>query len=127
MRYGTEGSPGPWRLTLTLTDEPRCPGCAEFLQPCVVVIRDGWGWCGLCDSMNLPAQPHLRFILEHELLIPHTAVAHGVRFYTPQRFTGSPKCVFEFYEEYLSLDCYALTREGNQRLEEHELTGTQLP
>lgn len=117
MQHGTTKPTGPWRLTFSLRQEPRCPGCAEFLQPIVVEIRSGWAWCPLCAGHALHAVPHLAFILEHASMAAHSTIQHGVRFYTPRAFTAKPMNALDFYEEVASANRYELTAAGARSLD----------
>lgn len=117
MHYGAQKSTGPWSLTFRLRTEPRCPGCAEFLQPIVTEVRAGWAWCPLCAGHALHAVPHLAFVLEHAAMAAHSSIQHGIRFYTPKASTGKPMNALEFYEAVLKGATFELTRAGREALE----------
>lgn len=125
MPYGSKHATGPWTLTFQLRQEPRCPGCAEFLQPVVVEVRSGWAWCPLCAGHALHAEPHLAFILEHTSMAAHSTIQHGVRFYTPRAFTGKPMNALDFYEAVLNGDRYEVTNNGDDAIENHSIKQPQ--
>lgn len=96
--YGTSKSTGPWYLPIRLDREPRCPGCAEFLQPCVVEIRDGWAWCQICVEMRLHCEPWMAAVLESESMRECSCVVYGLRFYVPDPMNGQARAAYEWAE-----------------------------
>lgn len=125
MQHGTSKPTGPWRMTFQLRHEPRCPGCAEFLQPVVVEIRAGWAWCPLCAGHALHAVPHLAFVLEHVAMAAHATIQHGIMFYTPKASTGKPMNALEFYEAIVTPDHFELTTAGELEIEDQTITQPQ--
>ncbi len=95
MQYGTQKSTGPWRLSLCVSSEPRCPGCAEFLQPCVVEFRDGWAWCPVCIAMGLHCEPWIGAVLGGDAMRECSIVVNGLRFYTPDVINGEAYTAYE--------------------------------
>ena len=85
-------------MTFQVTREPRCPGCCERLQSVVIQFIAGWAWCPTCANQGLHAQPHLRFVLDHDAMWQASILSHGLRFYTPQIVDGEYKNLVEMYE-----------------------------
>lgn len=102
MRYGTQKSPGPWRMTFTVRDEPRCPGCTEFLQPVVVEFRSGWAWCPVCIGHGLHFTPCITYVLGRDEMCSCTTIVNGLRFYTPEPVSGKFLTAYEWYEQLLA-------------------------
>lgn len=98
MRYGTAKSAGPWSMTIQLRSEPRCPGCAEFLQPVIVVVRDGWAWCHVCVTQGLNRQVHIAWIVQQDAMWQCSTILNGIRFYTPETIGGKALSAYEWYE-----------------------------
>ena len=98
MPYGTRKPTGPWMMTIRLREEPRCPGCTEFLQPIVVEIRNGWAWCAICVAHKLHLQSHLSFALTMDSMCECSTIVNGVRFYTPKPIEGNILTAYEWYE-----------------------------
>lgn len=98
MPHGTQKSSQRWSLTFHLPEEPRCPGCAEFMQPIVVTVRHGWAWCGPCVQQGLADERTIAFALRHETMRRHAIQAHGILFYVPEPIAGRVQCAFEHYE-----------------------------
>ncbi|KKM78614.1 hypothetical protein LCGC14_1358170 [marine sediment metagenome] len=109
MQYGTKKSTGPFSLTIQIRNEPRCPGCAEFLQPCVVEFRDGWAWCQVCIAMGLHLEPWIATVLEGESMQECRTVAKGLSFYTPELPWSAAKSAYEWYEETMGEKCLSET------------------
>lgn len=99
MPYGTPKSTGPWRMTIQLRYEPRCPGCAEFLQPVVVEVRDGWAWCHVCIARKLNREVHLAWVVQQEPMCQCSTILNGIRFYTPDATAGKALSAYEWYEK----------------------------
>lgn len=132
--YGTSKSSGPWRMTLSLRVEPRCPGCTEFLQPIVVEVRRGWAWCAPCVAHLLHRDPKIARALFSDRMCECSTIVNGVRFYTPEAVGGT---VFTAYAWWESLECdtlddtvpcpvdgvYAVTPAGEQLLSDLDVTG----
>lgn len=95
MRYAISKPTGPFVFSVTVRHEPRCPGCAEFLQPSVVVIHDGWAWCPVCLSMGLHCEPWIGVVLGDERMLQCSSVVNGLRFYTPDIVGGEAQSAFE--------------------------------
>ena len=98
MPYGTRKPTGPWMMTMRLREEPRCPGCAEFLQPIVVEIRNGWAWCAICIGQKLHQQSHICFVMASDPMSACSTIVNGVRFYTPTPIAGNVLTAYEWYE-----------------------------
>lgn len=114
---------------MQLRQEPCCPGCAEFLQPCVIEFRDGWAWCQVCVAMRLHCEPWIPSVLEGESMRDCTTVVNGLRFYVPDDRPSEAITAYEWYEKtmgekwiaesYAEVDgAYAITPSG-----EHLLSG----
>ncbi len=95
MQYGTSKPTGPWNLCLRVHQVPRCPGCAEFLQPCVIEFRDGWAWCQVCLMMGLHCEPWIASVLESESMCACRSVVNGLSFYTPGTLPGEVLTAYE--------------------------------
>lgn len=132
--YGTKKSPGPWRMTISLRVEPLCPGCAQFLQPIVVEVRQGWAWCAVCVSSKLHLQPHLLFILKADPMWKCSTLVNGIRFYTPEPIGGKIFTAYDWYEAGNagpdvptvpdeSEGVYALTPSGEHALADLDVAG----
>lgn len=98
MFYGTSKSTGPWMMSLRLSQEPRCPGCAEFLQPVVVEFSDGWAWCQICVAQKLPNEVHLAWVMQLHEVHECSTIVSGLRFYTPDATKGEALTAYEWYE-----------------------------
>ncbi len=98
MQYGTQKSTGPFRLSIRLDAEPRCPGCAEYLQPCVIEFRNGWAWCQPCIAMGLHAEPWIASVLEGASMQACRIVVNGLSFYVPSLTYDETKTAYEWYE-----------------------------
>ena len=98
MPYGTRKPTGPWMMTMRLREEPRCPGCTEYLQPVVVEIRNGWAWCAICIAQKLHKQSHIAFIMTTDRMYACSTIVNGVRFYTPAAIAGKILTAYEWYE-----------------------------
>ncbi len=134
MPYGTKRPIGPWTLMIKLQHEPRCPGCAEFLQPCVVEFRGGWAWCQPCVTMGLHREPWIPSVLEGESIRAATVTVNGLRFYVPGVGPGE---VLTAYERAAGCDqriqvtvvprdtdgVYALTPSGEHLVSDLDLSG----
>lgn len=99
MQYGTKKPTGPFRLTLQVTQEPRCPGCTEYLQPCVVEFRNGWAWCQPCVAMGLHLEPWIAAVLEGESMRECRTVVNGLSFYAPDLSLAAVKSAYEMFED----------------------------
>lgn len=99
MQYGCSKPTGPWRFSVQVPQEPRCPGCAEFLQPCVVEFRDGWAWCPVCIAMGLHCEPWIGAVLGGDSMCECSRVVNGLRFYTPDVCNDDAKTAYEQYEQ----------------------------
>ena len=95
MQYGTSKSTGPFVFSVTVQHEPRCPGCAEFLQPGIIVFFDGWAWCPVCLAMGLHCEPWIGVVLGDERMLQCSSVVNGLRFYTPDVVGGEAHSAFE--------------------------------
>lgn len=137
MQYGTQKSTGPFRLTVQIAQEPRCPGCAEYLQPCVVEFRNGWAWCQPCVAMGLHSEPWIASVLESESMRACRTVVNGLSFYVPDSSLAAVKSAYEIYEELpgekcLSVvagqsdDLYVLTPAGEQAIADHSVGGDEV-
>lgn len=97
--YGTRPTSGSWNFAVRLDVEPRCPGCCEWLQACVVEIREGWAWCPCCVRLGLHTH---ETILKGLCCIEDSrsvSLTHGIRFYTPRAWMGPPITAIEHYEK----------------------------
>lgn len=90
---------GPWIFRVQVDHEPRCPGCAEFLQACVVEFRNGWAWCQPCIMMGLHTEPWIAAVLEGEPMRDCKTVLHGLTFYTPALPASQVQTAYEWYEQ----------------------------
>ena len=99
MQYGCQKPTGPFVLSFTVHQEPRCPGCAEFLQPGVIEFHDNWAWCPVCVSMGLHTQPWIGAVLGDERMRECSSVYHGLRFYTPDLTNGEASTAYEQCEK----------------------------
>lgn len=95
MRYATSKPTGPFIVSITVRHEPRCPGCAEFLQPSVVVFHDGWAWCPVCIAMRLHCEPWIGVVLGNEPMLERCSVVNGLHFYTPDVVNNEALTAFE--------------------------------
>lgn len=98
MQHVESESTRPWTMTFNIAREPRCPGCCELLRDVVISFAEGWAWCPVCVGHALHAQPHLRYVLQHDLLKCASVVSHGLRFYIPRLKEGVYKNALDFYE-----------------------------
>lgn len=100
-RYGAKPTGGPWTFAIRLDVEPRCPGCCEWLQACVVEIRSSWAWCPLCVSQGLHTHDHVLAGLCSIMDSGAYCITHGVCFYTPRVWMGPPRNALAYYERRL--------------------------
>lgn len=132
-------------MTIQLRTEPRCPGCAEFLQPVVVEVRDGWAWCHVCVAQGLNRQAHLAWVVKQEPMCKCSTILNGIRFYTPDATAGKALTAYEWYEKAIAnrdrdpagsgavpdlplvgrpqVGAYALTKAGEHLLADLDLNG----
>lgn len=88
----------PWTMTFQVAREPRCPGCCELLRDVVISFAEGWAWCPTCVGHALHAEPHLRYVLEHDVMAKASILSHGLRFYVPLRTDDGYKNAIDMYE-----------------------------
>lgn len=102
MEHVESESTRPWTMTFQVRNDPRCPGCCELLRDVVITFAEGWAWCPVCLNEALHATPHLRYVLEHEVMTRASIVSHGMHFYIPQRTDEGYKNLIDMYEWLLS-------------------------
>lgn len=88
----------PWSMTFAVAGEPRCPGCCEKLAGVVIVFREGWAWCPVCEGQALYADVHLRYVLAHDIMQRCSILSHGLRFYIPVPFEGKMRNALDHWE-----------------------------
>jgi len=136
MQYGVQKSSSSWRITMQLRNEPRCPGCSEFLQPCVIEFRNGWAWCPVCVATGLHAVGWIGSVLGSDTIGECSTVVNGLRFYTPDLVNNEAKTAYEWAEDArnpmvvdvvdgVHYGAYGLTPSGEQLLADLDVSELQ--
>ncbi len=71
-------------MTLKIARQPTCPGCAQPLIPKVTTFVDGWAWCQVCVSNDLPKLPAVLHATKLSWIFVHVNVDKGLTFYVPR-------------------------------------------
>lgn len=95
MQYPASKPTGPWVFRAHVHQEPRCPGCAEFLQPSVIEFRHGWAWCQPCIVGELHMEPWIYVVLGSDSMRQCSTVVNGLRFYTPDVIAAEALTAYE--------------------------------